>query len=159
MSNDLGQFSYLEKALRILKRTLIAIAHISPYGKALTQFSILDGQTAKQVKSLTASKQQYWQKTEKTLKMFSGQKKKKKHKQHTQNKTTTKHTTHNCDCWFKIPFMAMLIAILIAMSELALLHEPQASLPINFKQGIYYRSKHGFGPKKYTQNTANSKQL
>lgn len=48
----------------------------------------------------------------------------------------------------------MFIAILIVMSKLALLHEPQASLPINFKQGIYYRNKYGFGPKKYTQNTA-----
>lgn len=54
--------------------------------------------------------------------------------------------------------MATFIAILIVMSKLALPHEPQASLPINFKQGIYYRNKYSFGPKKYTQNTANCEQ-
>lgn len=42
--------------------------------------------------------------------------------------------------------MATFIAILIVMSRLAL--EPQASLPINFKQGIYYRNKCGFCKKK-----------
>lgn len=84
-SKDLGQFPYFKKSfLRILKKILIAVANVSPYGEAMSSnrplrqkltLRFFNGEAAEKVKSLTAPKQQYWQKTEETLKFFQGRKK------------------------------------------------------------------------------------